>query len=87
MLSLPVWGPRYFNNYMSQTGGKRPTIWLIISLEAMLAAGIINVAEDGFWSAKDLPLVLPCLGALLAVGGFSGIFWAAFKLAHLPRQR
>jgi tellurite resistance protein TehA-like permease len=76
MLSFPIWGPRYFNNHISRPGGKRPTIWLIVSLEAILAAGIIEIAEDSFWSEKDLPLVLPCLGMLLVVGGFSGAFWA-----------
>ena len=58
MLSFPIWGPRYCSNHMSRPGGKRPTIWLIISLEALLVAGIIDIAQDGFWAANDLPLVL-----------------------------
>lgn len=85
MIAMAIWLPRYLSNYMSQPAGKRPTVWLIISLEAVALAFIINIVNDGFQSKSDAPLALPCLGGLLLVGGVSGMFWAGYQLYRLQK--
>jgi protein-S-isoprenylcysteine O-methyltransferase Ste14 len=86
MMAVPIWILRSYRQAMKQPSGKRLIAGYIIAVEAVLVAGIINIAVQGFWSVLDVPLVLPCIGIVLTFGGLAGMFWAGYKLYPLNKS-
>lgn len=86
MVAMAGWILRSYRTAMSRPPGKRLVVWYIAAIEAFMFSNVILVAEHVFWSQRDIPLVLTCLGVCLVIAGLCSALWLGFKLVPLNKQ-